>query len=317
MEWSRSHKRIGRILPAALLGTALAGCTAIGGNQRPVNATDMADPSKAVVCPSKDQLDDFAGADPGQKAVIRDNVIYECVKAIDANYLAFKVSLHQESSVTNLVSDIASLGLTTGASLATGKTAQRLAAGGAFVIGSGAAINKDVFYQQTLPAIEASMDARRDRILTGIVDAQKNDPVGTSFTLTNAGISLGAYERAGDIYAAISELTRNAAAKAEEEKGKLTDAQAQPPEDLGLFIAIDDSLSADYHALLIAINAWKDPADRPKLDLVARYLKIDPAKAATFAEERRLVRMGIRTKVRVPSVDEQRAQIEIFKKLVN
>jgi hypothetical protein len=316
--------RVGKLAPAALVGLALPGCVAINGNQRAVTADDVAASNKFAACPTQRQATSYENAAPGngpdQKATIRDNVIRECVKAIDRNYLAFKVGLHKESSVANLVTDIASLGLTSGASLATGKTAQRLAAGGAFVLGSGSAINKDVFYSQTLPAVEASMDAQRDRLLTEIITASKTDPAGTSYTLNNAGIALGAYERAGDVYAAISELTKTAAASAVAEKSKLDAAQAQPPIDLGVFLAVDSASKADYFTLLRSVNALdlsKAGPDASKFANLAAYAGVDLQKYPVTDDARVPVIQAIHKKIFSLAPDKRAGEIDTVNAIVN
>lgn len=199
------------------IGTAcllmLSGCAAIAGMQEPVTPADFTKDQSS--CPSHADLDNPRNTDPSSAGLYRDEVIAACIKAIDRHYAEFKASLHRESASANLATDIVSLGLSGGASVAGGGVARGLSAGSAFVSGTGKSINKDVFFDMTLPAIEASMDAGRSHVLKGIVDAQRSDSTGRKYTLARAGYDIDAYEAAGNLYVAISQLTKTASAAAE------------------------------------------------------------------------------------------------------
>lgn len=292
---------------------ATGGCAAIGGNQRPVTVRDLATPS---VCPSQQQLTGSPAAGEGMGAY-RDRIVMDCVKAINAQYLKFRVDLHRSAVGTNLATDLVSLGLTTGASIASGATAKRLAAGGAFVIGAGTAINKDVFYQQTLPAIEAVMDANRDKVLTNIVDSEKADPEGKSYTLTNAGFDLDAYQAAGDLYRAINELNRTAAMEAASAKQALAISQ-QKPADAGFIVPIDASVAPRF---FVAIGAVKKidgavPAELARLKALASALNVPVAADEPIDQIKRDVVVALNRRIEVAGVDKQQAQIAAIEALL-
>ncbi len=257
------HRLPGLAVACALLAT-LPGCASIGGMQAPITASDL----QAGICPSAAEIDTFNALAGTKRQEFRDKVILGCVKAIDLHYLAFKTSLHREGVGSSLATDILSLGLATGAAISRTKAASRLAAGSALTLGVGAAINKDVFFQQTLPAIEAAMDARRDKLLKAIIDAEKSDPAATRYTLASAGIDLSAYEAAGNIYAAIAELTSEAGKAAADAKADLTASQT------AAYTAVEFSADIDTRLRALTDKLWllKDPADRAKLDAVALKL---------------------------------------------
>src|SRR5262249_20919533 len=76
------------------------------------------------------------------------------------------------------------------------------------ILGANTAINKDLFYQNTIVALLAQMEANRTRARIPIVhgltlpDAQ--------YTLLQAYIDLDAYKNAGSIPGALSVITKNA-----------------------------------------------------------------------------------------------------------
>src|ERR1051326_7301604 len=226
-------RRLACLAPALLLAPlGFGGCTAINGMQNRVtyNDVDPSNPNRVrTACPSEADLANFKNATTSdEKRRIRDDTITLCVKLINNNYDTFKENLQAESVVSNLTTDVLALGLTGGAALTTGKTATQFSQGALAVLGIGADINKDVFYQQALPAIESSMDAKRSTILKGIVDAEKADPTASNYTLDNASFDLGAYESAGNLYAAISELTTTANTTAAAAQKALTISEGLP-----------------------------------------------------------------------------------------
>lgn len=257
-------------------------CTSIKAVQRPITVTDIA---PSFICPSKQEIEEneqpaLQGTARGQH---RDRVIMGCIKAINKSYAAFKLQMHEEKTGFALGSDILALGATTGATFAKKKLAQRLTAGAAFAIGTGASIEKNVFYQLTLPAIEASMDARRDKILTSIINAQKADPHGDRFTLAMAGYELDALQAAGNMYAAVSDLTKTAGAVAEVARKERVDAE-EKAYDLGQFKAMDKSALQSLDALVQKIWAMSEPGDTAALDAIAAKLEIASNDAEPFAE---------------------------------
>jgi len=286
-----------------VLGAALffiSGCASISGMQDAVTATDL----HKGVCPSQAELDVFNTKTGTARREYRDAVILDCIKAINKKYDAFKASLQNEAVNTNLITDVLSLGLTTGAALTKGQTAKELAAGGAFAIGTGTAINKDVFYQQALPAIESAMDAKRDTLLKGIVDSEGADPDATKYTLASAGIDLDAYESAGNLYAAISELTKTANVAAQAAKAELTASQTRYEVQV-----LSPTVFTRLKKITDYVRALKEPVDRAKLDAIASKLNIRPQ--GNFEQERVDI---IDVVVKRINTGDQNAQIDALEK---
>ena len=201
---------------------ALGGCASISGGPDRVTAADVT--KLALICPSEI---DLTGR-PAEEApgAYRDRIVLKCVSVIDAKYAAYVKGLSVDRTTTELVTDVGAQALTGVAAVATSaRAAAKLAAGSSFLLGVNGAVNKDLFYQQTLPAIVASMDTRRSKFLTDIVQAQVSDPDAKIYTLARAGFDINRYQDAGNMLSAIRELTANASQSADVAAALLTEAQ--------------------------------------------------------------------------------------------
>jgi hypothetical protein len=269
-------------LPIVLLtALALSGCASIRGMQEPLTAGDV-DPAK-MICPDDGQVKAFNLLPSGiDKRNMRDSIIADCIKAIDTNYAHFKVKLQEDAVGSNLTTDVLSLGLSGAAALTKGQTAKELAQGATVVIGVGTAINKDVFYEQTLPAVEAAMDANRATILAGILNSEKSDANGTSYTLTSAALDIDAYENAGNIYTAIAQLTKTASVSSQTANDDVAQAQMKPYVVSGVLVT---NVQASLVMLNKSIKALNDPTDRPKLDAIADKIGVTRSASQTFHTE--------------------------------
>jgi hypothetical protein len=301
--------RVGRGIVLAA-SAFLGGCTSIGAMQTPITRADV---TADLFCPTQAEVDALPDPGPGRGAR-RNWLVAICIKAINRRYETFKAQLHQESTGFNLFTDIAALAATTGASIATGKTAQRLSAGGAFLIGTGTAVNKDVFYQQALPAIEAAMDARRDRVLQSIFQAENGDPNGIVYGLDRAAIDLDALQAAGNLYGAISELTKSANLAAADA------AKQRSASEQGLEIVepqlLSDSLADRTSRLIDFVQGLTGPGDRARLEGVARALGIVPQPNETFDNLQARVKGQIFTRATV-APDRQEAAVQELEARVN
>lgn len=280
MMGARRAACLASVLMLAPLG--LAGCAAINGMQEPLTANDAA--TIQVVCPTPAQrATSDAMPDGVGKRNYRDGVIADCVKMIDGKYADFKMRLHKDAVISNLSTDLLALGLSGAASLTTGVTANQFAEGATVVTGARTAINKDVFYEQTLPAVEAEMDANRGKILTNIINSQKSDGDGKTYTLAAAGIDLDAYENAGNLYAAIAGITQTANTSAQQATQTIATAQKKP------YSA--SILPPDVQALVVRIGKAirtipNDTTGKATLDNIAKALGVATQPGESFVTER-------------------------------
>lgn len=277
--WNEGPRR--RIALAAAACLATTNCVSVTAVQRHVTQADI----DRQFCPTKAQMN-LLPADPAKHGAYRDGIILECVKAINRNYADFKSQLHQESTSVNLFTDLLSQTLATFASVDSGGTAKGLAASSGLVTGGGRAINKNIFFDTALPALEASMDAVRARVLKSIVDAQNTDREAKIYTLARAGSDLDAYEAAGSLYAGLSELTEKATASATVAKEDLAQSQQGRLIPLAAPVLLERSLQARVTALMTKVRTLTSPADTAKLDQVIDLLKVPTQPTDTFETKR-------------------------------
>jgi len=259
--------------PAAfcLLATALAGCASMRGSQEPLTASDL--DRHPAICPDETQLE--AAHNNENNGQYRDRIIMVCVKAITVKYRAFIDQLSFESGIANLGTDLIAQGLSTAASVVDGANlAKRLAAGSALSLGVGSTINKDLFYKQALPAIVASMEARRSKILTAIAKAQNEDRAGKIYTLDRAGYDLDMLEQAGSLTMAVRELTSIAvdnANQAEKER-----QLAERALDFGVVQQTTPAIDQRVKAVNTALRKLAADGKEAELRRIAAELGITP-----------------------------------------
>jgi len=283
----------------ALTLFAVSGCASFNGMQHPITADDL-DKDK-IVCPTAQQLKDYS--DPAltgvQKRDFRDGVVTQCVIAINAKYIEFKTALRTDAITSNLATDVLGLGLTGAAAVTKHATSKQFTQGALAVVGIGADIDKDVFFNQTLPAIEASMDANRDTLLSNIVNAEKNDPTGANYTLAQAALDLIGYQDAGDIDIAIASLTKTASDAAAKAATALNAAQTKPY----TAILLPPDIYAREKAVTDKVWAMVDPADQPKLTRFATALGLTPPAGESFQNLQGDVVVAIDSAVSAPGAN--------------
>jgi len=133
------------------------------------------------------------------------------MNAYESSYSDFKRRLNGDANILNLGADLSVLGLA-GAAATTGSiaTATALAAASAGIIGARGAINSDLYFQRTLPALLAQMDANRARAKVPIVVGLRQS--NAAYPLAIALIDLDALRDSGAIPTAIGGLTQQAEA---------------------------------------------------------------------------------------------------------
>lgn len=272
----------------------LSGCASIHGMQEPITAADVN--SADLFCPTQVEVTTFNGMAAGPaRRDYRDQIVAKCVKAIDKNYAQFKAKLQADAVLSNLSADVLALGLGGAAAITKGDTAKEFTQAALFAAGVGADINKDIFYQQAMPAVESAMDANRSTILAGVINAEKGDSDGTSYSLASAALDIDAYEHAGNIYTAIAELTKTAAVASQTGTQQVAAAQARP-------YMVSGPLEPIVQGSLVSLNAsikkLNDPADRAKLDAIATAIGAPHSASDTFHAELGAVIMQTTQRVR-------------------
>jgi hypothetical protein len=207
-----------RVLAACAAMTLCAACDSFRGAQEPLEppATQVA--SIARNFPVEGTIDAFYSPNPNARGGLsqqdyRDKVVALRLIAIDARYQAFVQELRGARAGVGLGADIATLVLGGVGTFVGGTTAKSvLAAATAVIAGSRVSFDKNLFYDQTLPALLAQMDAER---MTQLLVIRKGlaKPVAL-YTLPDALVDLGLLERLGSVETAIKRITETATTKA-------------------------------------------------------------------------------------------------------
>lgn len=257
----------------------LAGCASIQGAPEPIVPGSVV----ADACPSDATVTTFdtQASGPGgiTKAQWRDAIIGACIGEVDGQYSKFVTDLHEQSVSVDLGVDLLSLGLTGGAAIAGKTVANALSAASTGVIGAGAAINKDAFYTQTMPALVAQMNASRAAVYKNIRVSEQSDA--TVYTLVDAQRDIRDYEAAGTIDGAVSAITATA-----QQSKTMSDDEVQ-----ALFVSniVDVSTQARKVKLAQYVKSLTNTTDKPVLDRIAAALSVTIAPTADLPAERHAI----------------------------
>ena len=215
------------------IASMLTGCASFSGAPRPVIPLD------GIV--DLAQSDDFRLEAAAKRVAAgtatrdyRDAFVAVHLAAIDARYYEFRGKLSAQSKSANLGLELGVLALTGAGSVVTTPLANILSAGGAGLTGTKAAVSKEVYFERALPAIMASIEARRIAARTPIVVGLGRDI--DRYPLVQAISDLYAYQNSASIDGAIGQITASAArdvAKAEEQYTDVTPACSRPEKNVG------------------------------------------------------------------------------------
>jgi hypothetical protein len=194
-------------------GLALTGCATLSGYpERPAaTSTDTAAMQRYF---TSDVLANYHGSDASKRdgqdrQAYRDAVTNGRIAAFDIGYIDLVRALQGTDTGTAIGADLAvitlnAIGATTGGTA----TKEALAVASAGIVGAKASIDKNIFYQRTLPALVAQMNASRQQILvdirTGLARPDGEYPLEQAITDTNR------YYWAGTVMGAVTGVSRDA-----------------------------------------------------------------------------------------------------------
>lgn len=206
----RCFGRTGLLLNMAAIAPLLAGCATISGAPNRVIPTKTIVGVVQKVYPVDVALKKFASSDDKDRgnlstAQYRDVVVAVYLNAIDAEYHDFRVGLSSEARQVDLGLDLTAITATGIAAVAKKKVSRALAALAAISAGAKGAIDKDLYYERTLPALLAAMDAERLRVKTQIV--QNIAKSAAQYPLAWAFADLSGYELSATLDRAIEQIT--------------------------------------------------------------------------------------------------------------
>lgn len=220
-------------LLAVALGTVgLSGCTTMRG--APVNVLEESDaallvaPGKSLV--TREQIiTHYVGIDnEDRQREFRNRVTDHYLGQIDKQYETYSTRLFSEGIELALGFDAAIIGLSSTAALF-----ENVASDIATVIsgfaGLRSAINENLYFDRTLPALIATMDTQRIEIETEII-AKKQQSV-ADYTIEAAIRDLRRYQHAGTLMRAITRVTETASQQlstAEADRLNIVEYQCEP-----------------------------------------------------------------------------------------
>lgn len=170
--------------------------------------------------PQSEAKYDNAGADVVARTTARNEIVRKRMHGYDLEYSDFKRALARDANGIGVGGSLAVLTLS-GLAATSGHvgTANALAAASAGIVGGQGVVNKELYYQKTLPALMALMDAARDRVILAILSGlSSNDD---SYSLAQANVDLARLKDAGSIEAAIGSITETATAAKSDAAGAL------------------------------------------------------------------------------------------------
>ena len=211
---------------AALFVLTLAACSPIRGYPAdPEDTTATLDALKPYFGVDQDkQYNSLAIGSPVRLA-LRNEIVLGRMRAYDLEFDDFERRLNSDATGITAGGDLVllilgGLGATTGASA----TKAALAAASAGIVGAQAAIDKDLYYQKTLPALLAQMEANRAKVKLAILTGLNLDD--TKYSLPRAELDLDGLKRAGGIPASIQDITQKAVSDAAESQSKIEGLRA-------------------------------------------------------------------------------------------
>lgn len=243
----------------AIIGTAtLTACASLSGypNDPDNNATlDDLKTKYFGLCPEEAKYNGLDPKDPNRRA-IRDDIVLSRMRAYDIEFSQFQRLLYSSGTTVTAGGDLAVLALnglaavTGGAAIKSGLSA---ASGG--IVGAKGVVNKELYYQKTIPAIISQMEANRAKVKLAIFEGLKLPD--DKYPLQRAESDLSDLNDAGSIPNAISNVTQTA-----------TDSKNKTQEAIKATYAT--STSAEK------IRAWLFPdgkvVDKNRLDALQSWL---------------------------------------------
>jgi hypothetical protein len=202
----------GRILAAISLLAALGGCAAMEGYARPPDTRPYIAGKRAAyfdMAANSKEAEYNGTSDQVARRRLRDEIVYARMDLIEFDFDNLQRALNGTGNGVSIGGDLAVLvangiGATTGGEQT--KAALNALSGG--IVGAQGAINKDLYYQRTLPALLSQMEANRDKVIatifTGLAKPDSEYPLGA------AQLDLRRLVRAGSIPSSVGEITEKA-----------------------------------------------------------------------------------------------------------
>lgn len=139
----------------------------------------------------------------------RNDIINGQIHVYDILFSKLQRAMSEYGNSISIGGDLTALVLNgLGATTGNASVKSALAAASAGIIGAQGVINKDLYYQKTLPALIAQMDANREKIKASVL--QKQSQTDSAYPLSRAEIDLDSLIDAGSLNNAVSNISQQA-----------------------------------------------------------------------------------------------------------
>lgn len=261
----RAQTWFGRGRPFLMLmsATSLAGCSTVQGFQRLPETPEVMNARRAAFFGADADARYDAATSEADRRRIRDDLVYGKMQVLEDDFQDLERALNGSGNAISTGSDFVVLALN-GLAATTGGTATKsaLAAASAGVVGAQGAINKDLYYQKTLPALLAQMQANREK--SRLIVLQNLRHSDADYPLKLAEIDLKRLAEAECLPMAVSQIAQQA-----EQSKSATDKTIQSLRDLSAV----DTPSANR------LQAWLYPSgkvDRAHFAALQSWLNAQP-----------------------------------------
>ncbi len=150
----------------------------------------------------------------------RDAVVFGRIRAIDLHFYIFQKTLNMEKASLNIGTDLTVIGLNTAGSLVPNigtKTVLSTVSSG--IIGAKGSIDRNLYYEKTIPVLFSKMESLRKERLVTIQNGLGLDT--TKYSLNQGLIDVDDYYKAGTIPGAIMGIAETSGAKIAEASKEL------------------------------------------------------------------------------------------------
>lgn len=195
-----------RLIPLVLGCATLAGCASFDGMQEPVMASDAAVSTAVGTYGMAKTLEQIA--QENDKKAYRNRVVSIWLLAIDTRYDAFRRDLSRGRKGANVGLDVLTLGLTSAGAIWDG-AASELSALATGAGGARASLDRELYFEKTLPVLISYMDAERLKLRGAIMEGMTR-PIG-EYSLEQGFADLWRYQSAGSLDRAIGKAAEGAA----------------------------------------------------------------------------------------------------------
>jgi hypothetical protein len=222
----KSHlKIIPTVVSGCILSLCFVGCAATRAS-KPVliNATRLPSFNYTGARATNYYLTVYNNAAAAEKVKVRNAILNDLMAVIDFNYHEFEVQLHSEKVLKNTTADIVTLGLTAASTAVGGAEAKTiLSAIATGVVGANTSLDKNVFQNNTVEALELEMRSLRalkeQDLINGMADTDAHYPL-------QSGIrDVIAYYYAGSLTDAMLGLVEKTGADAQANRANATEAR--------------------------------------------------------------------------------------------